>query len=66
MSNRVVDVDTTDPGVMGLASEIRLTPTPELWKQAQLLVNLPREFTWAALHRRRLVMAELARRLVVT
>ncbi len=63
VSSHIVE---TDPGVMGLESEIRLTGTRDLWEQAQLLVTLPREFTWVARHRRQLVMAELARRLVVT
>lgn len=55
----------SDPGVLGLKAEIRLTGTPELWKQAQLLVALPRDLTWAGQRRRRLVIAELTRRLAV-
>lgn len=67
MSHRVANLTLAiaDPGLVGLESEIRLTGTRDLWEQARLLVSLPREFTWAARHRRRLVIAELARRLVV-
>lgn len=55
----------SDPGVEGLKSEIRLTATRDLWQQAQLLVSLPRDLSWAGMRRRKLVIAELARRLVV-
>ncbi len=55
----------SDPGTVGLASEIRHSSTSELREQVRLLLTYDNVFGASGNRRQRLVIAELGRRMAV-